>query len=502
MRYTLLSLLLCVATISSIAQDKLNASRALTYEEAIALVIQNNETLRQSAIKVEQMEEEKKGKAGLFFPKVSLSANYVLMTDPMELDLSPVQEAISPLYDALGKYGNFSGVPQSYDATTDTYTYYDDATSTAIVRAQLVEGGDEIEAADWTTTIQDQSFGMVSANFMMPIYTGGKIRAANRVAKINIDEATAESRQKLGEVTLELVERYYGLLLAQKADIVRKQVMETMHTHMNNAEKLKNEGLISNTLFLQSKVYYTEAKREKNKAQNQISIVNNALINTLATGKESDISVMSSFFYHPNLESLDYFIEQSIENSPMLEQINYKKDLLHEKHQVEIGNYLPSVAATGTYTLADKDLSEYTPRGMRGVGLTWTVFEGNSRNRALNASHLQSEQVELFYEKSKENIATMITKCYHETEMYLDQIEQLEVSKEFAQEYYDACSKSFKEGLSINTDVSDASLLLAKIKIEQLQATYDYDLSLSKLLYFSGIPEQFGEYLNTGIAIN
>lgn len=501
MRYTLLSILICIAAINSSAQDNPLSIKPLTYEEAIALVIENNETLRQSAIKVEQMEEEKKGKVGLFFPKVSLSANYVLMTDPMELDLSPVQDAITPLYDALGKYGNFSGVPNPDPATNTVMPTLPDDYSTAAVREQLLAGGEEIKAANWTTTIQDKSFGMVSANFVLPIYAGGKIRVANKAAKINVAEATAESRQKLGEVTMELVERYYGLLLAQKVEIVRNEVMETMHTHMDNAEKMKTEGLISNTLFLQSKVYYTEAKREKDKAKNQVSIVNNALVNTLATGEESNISAISSFFYHQDLESLNYFKAQASEKSPMLEQIAYKKDLLEQKHHVEKGNYLPTVAAMGTYTLADKDLSAFIPRGMMGVGLSWTVFEGNSRNQAVKASQLQSDQVDLFYSKSKANIETMITKYYHEAEMHLDQIHQLEVSKEFAEDYYNACEKSFKQGLATSTEVSDANLLLAKIQIEQLQATYNYDVTLSKLLYFAGIPEQFGEYLNTGIAI-
>lgn len=496
MRNSLLSMLLCIVTISSSAQDSLISIRPLTYEEAIALVIENNETLRQSAIKVEQMEEEKKGKAGLFLPKISLSANYVLMTEPIELDMTPVQEAITPLYDALGNYGNFSGLSSPYPGMTDEeYT-------TAAVRSQLLEGKEVIEEASWNTTIQDQSFGMVSANFVLPIYAGGKIRVANKAAKINVEEATAQSRQKLGEVTMELVERYYGLLLAQKVKIVRKEVMETMQTHMNDAEKMKTEGLISNTQFLQAKVYYTEAKREKDKADKQVSIVNNALINTLATGEESDISVLSSFFYHEELETMDYFKDQAGEKSPMLEQIGYKKDLLEQKHHVEKGNYLPTVAAMGTYTLADKDLSEFIPRGMMGVGLSWTVFEGNSRNKAVKASQLQSDQVELFYTKSKVNIETMINKYYNETEMHLEQIHQLEVSKEFANEYYNACEKSFKEGLATSTEVSDANLLLAKIQIEQLQATYNYDVTLSKLLYFAGIPEQFGAYLSSGIAIN
>lgn len=501
MRQIIFICTIALCTLQLSGQDSLSNKNPLTFEEAMALMIQNNETLRQSAIKVEQKEQESKAQSGLFFPKVSLNANYVMMTEAIHLDMTPVRDAITPLYDVLGNYGNFSGVPNPDASSNTLFPTLPDDVSTAVVRQNLLEGKEQVMAAEWNKTIQEQYFGMVSANFVMPIYAGGKIRVANKAAKINVAEASAESRQKFGEVTMELVERYYGLLLAQKVETVRHEVMETMQEHMDDAEKMKNEGLISNTQFLQAKVYYTEAKREKDKATKQVDIVNNALINTL-TIEDSEIAVLSSFFYCDKLESLEYFKTTASEKSPLLEQIEHKKSLVEQKHHLEKGEYLPTIAAMGNYTLADHDLSPYIPRGMMGVGLTWTIFEGTSRNKNIKASQLQSDQVELFYDKSKSNIESMLTKYYNEAAMYLEQIQQLEESKEFAQAYYHACEQSFKEGLASSTEVSDANLLLAKIQIEQLEATYNYDLTLSRLLYFAGIPESFTDYLSTGIALD
>lgn len=495
MRYSILTFLLVLSAVQLTAQDSISSITPLTYEQAITLMIENNETLKQSAIKIEQKEYESKSKTGLYMPRVSLTANYVMMTDAISLDLTDVRDAITPLYENLGKYGNFSGMTSTVPGMTD------DEYTTAAVRAGLVEGEKEIMAAEWDQTIQEQSFGMVSANFIMPIYAGGKIRIANKAAKIEVEEATVESRQKLGEVTMELVERYYGLLLAQKVEVVRENVKKTMQSHMDDAEMMKDEGLISNTQFLQAKVYYTEAKREKDKATKQVEIVNNALINTLTIPLESEVSILSSFFYHEQLEPMEHFQTMATENSPLLAQIEHKQALVEQKVHLEKGNYLPTIAATGTYTLADKDLSPYIPQGMIGVGLSWTIFEGTSRNKDLKAAQLQGEQVELYYSKSKSNIFTMINKCYQEADMSLEQIEQLEVSKEFAMDYVNACEKSFREGLATSIEVSDANLLLAKMEIEQLQATYNYDVMLSKLLYYAGIPEQFNDYLSKGITI-
>jgi hypothetical protein len=46
------------------------------------------------------------------------------------------------------------------------------------------------------------------------------------------------------------------------------------------------------------------------------------------------------------------------------------------------------------------------------------------------------------------------------------------------------------------TQVSDADIALAKTKIDRLQAIYSWDVTLSKLLYYSGMSDKFTDYLN------
>jgi outer membrane protein TolC len=42
--------------------------------------------------------------------------------------------------------------------------------------------------------------------------------------------------------------------------------------------------------------------------------------------------------------------------------------------------------------------------------------------------------------------------------------------------------------------VVDAQLSLAQVRIERLQAMYNYDVCLARLLQYAGIPEQFTNY--------
>jgi hypothetical protein len=49
--------------------------------------------------------------------------------------------------------------------------------------------------------------------------------------------------------------------------------------------------------------------------------------------------------------------------------------------------------------------------------------------------------------------------------------------------------------MATTTEVSDASLAVAKVKIERLEVMYSFDIALSKLLYYSGISDEFTSYV-------
>lgn len=478
------------AAVTASAQDK-----SLTFDEALSLTLQNNPLIKQAGNKTQQLDQEVKAARGLYFPKVSLSASYALMSEDLHLDLTPVRDAITPLYQTLGTYGKFSGVANPDPATSGVMPVFSDEISTQIVRGKLLEGLNTVNSAEWVKTIQKKQFGVLSAGFMMPVYTGGKINAANKAAKIRYEESEIENIQKSYELTCELVERYFGLTLSKQAQRVRAEVKGAMEQHYNDAVKLQREGMIAAVEVLNAKVYYSDSERELKKADRQVDILNEALLNTVALGVEDRIEPLTSLFYLEEVEPVDYFYAKALEKSPLLAQVNKKKELALQGYKAEMAGLFPTVAATGTYDIANKDLSPYMPDYMVGVGLSWTLFDGMARDRKIKAARFQQEQADDYYDKANADIKTAINKYYQELNMYLEQLRMLDSAMEFTLEYYRARQKAFAEGMATSTQVADASLAVAKAKIERLQAMYSYDVALSKLLYYSGVSDQFVAYM-------
>jgi outer membrane protein TolC len=456
--------------------------KKLTFEQAREITWQNSHLLKQVAYLQLQKDQERRAAKGLYYPTVGIMANAMVMSDPIHLDLSSVRDAITPLYKTLGNYGKFG------------MTGVSDEVATQIIRQKLIAGLTEIEGGQWDQVIQKKEFGFVAATVQWPIYAGGKIRAANKAASVYQQESSEITRQRQGELMSELAERYYGLCFARQVVLVRQDVYKGLQQHLDDAIKLEKEGMISNADVLHAKVYHAQASRELSKALKQTDIGNQALNGTMAIGDSTIIETLSNLFYLDSIEPESYFVALSMLKSPLLSQIESKKQLAKQAYKAERSNFFPAIALHGTYDIVNKDLSAYMPDWEVGIGLKWTIFDGVSMFAKTKASLLKTKEAEEYSLKAQTDVASMINKLYNELGMYHDQLAELTTARQFAEEFLRASEIEFHQEMTNSTQVIDASLALAQIKTERLQAMYNYDITLAKLLEYAGIPADFSAY--------
>ncbi len=489
----------CLVQLQSHAQS--SDIKVLTFSDVYEQMMGNSHVLKQAEYQMNEKAAELRAAKGLRAPKISLTGTAVQMADPLHLDLTPVRDAITPLYSALGNFGNFSGVPNPDPATNQMMPVLPDGMSTAAVRAQLLEGLDHVNAAEWDQMIQEKRFASLSASVVWPVFTGGKINAANEAARIYEEEAGLQKDQKQAELLSELVTRYYGLVLSRESEKVRQQVLYAMEKHLYDAEKLSEEGQIAQVEKLHAEVAKADAERELKKARRQSQIVERSLQNTVAMEPTDSIVPVNQLFVLKEIGDEDQFVELAKANSPLLQQVSSKKELSQTGVKLEQSNYLPTVALTGMYDIANKDFSPYVPEWMVGVGLKWTLFDGVARTRKVQAAKYRVNQVEEAGLKAQDDIETVIRKLHQQLGMQLEQHESLKKSLTFAEAYLESKDMAFHEGLATSVDVVDARLLVAKFKIEQLQAMYQYDVALAALMQICGVPAQFNNYITSDLVI-
>lgn len=469
----LVSLLLGGLSMQVKAQDEVvKDTLYLDFKASVEMMEAQNQEIESARLMQEKATLDKKAAAGLYFPSIGASATYSMMSESLELDMTPVRDAITPLYETLIQYGSF-----------------EPSAASPVIKQGLAQGLEHVEQGEWVKEIQAQQFGLVDVNFKWPLYAGGKIRLANKAAKVRMQEAQNKYQHTWSQKHVELVQRYFGLQMVRVVAQLRKEVMQGMAKHLHDAKKMEENGMMAKAERLHAEVAFAEAEREYKKALKDVELMETALRNTLAT--DSYVVPVSELFIEPTLKNRQYYIQAALENNPQLKQLTAKKQLADIGIKKEKAAFLPNVAVMGTKELYEHDLSEYVPDWFVGVGLQINLFDGMSKFRKVSAAKVQKQRVVTLEDKARQDIVTLVTKVHQELQKSLEAYQSTETSLAFAKEYLRVRNKAFSEGFATSTDVVDAQLNLFKVKTERLKAMYEYDLAWASLLSVAGVSEQF-----------
>ena len=450
----------------------------LSIDQAFDLMMSNNKNIKASEYNLKSKEYQIKAAKGLRMPKIGLTGIYTMLNDDIAFNLVPVKEMLK---------GTVAGLQQKA-AIPGNEALANELMSVQNIMGTLMQSS----LLPNEYLIQNQKFGKANVELVLPIYAGGKINAANKAAQARYNESEFALKETKNKLFTELVARYYGLTLLEQLVIVRKQVVEGIKQHLDNAVKLESNGMISHAERLHAEVAYSAAKRELEKAIYDADIIRSALANTISTKKY--VTTNSSLFYIHDIKNVEEYKSIAKINNTTIKKLEAKKLLAEQGVKKEKSNYFPTVFLTGKKELLTKDLTVLDPEWYVGVGVKFNIFDGLARTRKYQSAKMVKKQVDSYCDYAQSGVETLIDKAYKEIKKSQSQIKSLDTDLKFANEYFRVRTKAFKEGFTTSVNVVDAQLNLSKVKIEKLMAVYQFDLALANLCELCGISTDFNKY--------
>ena len=468
MKKVTLVMLALAAVMQLPAQEQ---GRTLSLEEALEMTLSDNPAIRAAEFNRRAAQQERRAAIGLRMPQIGITGSYAYLGKDIEIDLNNMK---APVQNLAGQILQSGMIPSDYIPSI----------------SQMLSGA---MAASWALPLQDRSLGFVGGDVTVPLWMGGKINAANRAARINEQTARSQGIQQRTALVSELVERYYGLALAQQVVVVRQQVVDGVRKHLEDAAALEAQGMISRSEKLYVEFKMSEAERDLQNAQSQVETIAAALNSTI--GRTDDYLPVTAMFILERIEPLDHFRTLAAERNPLLDQVDQKRRLAYEGVRAQRSSFLPQVVAMGGMSFYDYQVSKVLPRWAVGVGVNFKLFDGLNREYKYSAAKQTVRRVEALQDKAGNDISVLVEKLYNQMENYRTQMASIEASLAFAEEYLKTKNAAFLEGMSSSTDLIDAELNLAKVKTERIEAAYRYDVSLAQLLEAAGISDEFTAYM-------
>jgi outer membrane protein TolC len=205
-------------------------------------------------------------------------------------------------------------------------------------------------------------------------------------------------------------------------------------------------------------------------------------------------------FLLSQIEALDYFQALAKMQNAQLAEVDKMRELARANLRLHYADLFPEVVAMGGMVFCDHQLSSLVPRMAVGVGLNFKLFDGLNREYKTSAARLQLRRVETLERDAEQDILLLVEKLYNEVQTVLATVPAVKRSERFAEEFLRAKRNAFREGIATATDVVDAALNLSHARLERVQAAYEFDVALARLLEASGVADRFSEYLHSQVA--
>jgi outer membrane protein TolC len=455
---TRIGLLLSIV-ISVLFQPHSYAVQSINFMDAWKRVLQSNDALAAKAQGVRRAEHLQDATNDLQLPEVTLGANYTRLDEDIRIKPSDL----------------IASMP------------VDDINQALGITAPVLDGL-------FTSTLTDRNILSSSIRALWPIFTGWRIEGANNIAKAQIDEANYILMMEQQAKFEDLAKYYFSVVLAKQVLQTRVQVESGLKAHFNTATKLQQQGQINSLQTLQAQVAYDKSKVERNKSLRDLEIAQTALNHLLKLS--GDVSPITTLFINDDLPAVNKYKDKTLQGYPGLKMLSAKKNQAKGLIKVEKGKYYPDVYLYGNYNLYEEDTlaAQIAPDWEVGVGISIPLLDTSGRSGKTKAAHSAVLQVDYLIAQAKRDLSVLVEKTYQEANQAIEEHQGLASSLLLANKNYALQNKAFKQGISTSLDVVDAQLFIASIKTQRLVASYNYVISLCKLLALSSEITSFKDY--------
>ena len=488
-------LILALTTLATSAQ----AQQTLTLDSCRAMALRNNKTLSASRLQLDMARYNKKAAKTKYLPHISALGGYELTSREISLLSKDQKSALANAgtnttgalhNDIAGALTNLAqqGIltPEQASNLGGMFGQVGSKIGEAVNHV-----GQNIVDAFRTDTRQMYA---LSVMLTQPVYMGGAIIAANRMAAIgeemaqnNIEASTQNTLHSIDQAYWTVVSVHHKKQLSESYLAVVKKLDD-------DVSKMIREGVATRADGLKVDVKVNEAEMSLTQAENGLALAKMLLCQLCGMDVDSDITLAD--------ENADNIVEQAddaqadravaMENRPELKLLQNSADMSRQATKLVRAAYLPQVLLTGGYVATNPNVFNGFERklsGMWNVGVMvrvplWNWMEGTYKVRA---SRIATTIVELERDDIREKIDLQVSQSQFKVKEANRRLAMATKNVENAEENLRCANLGFKEGVIPTTDVMAAQTAWVQAQSQKIDAEVDVKMSQVNLKKALGV---------------
>ncbi|SMO46089.1 Outer membrane protein TolC [Saccharicrinis carchari] len=424
------------------------AQQAISLDECRSMALENNKTLKQSRAKYLEAEANKKQARTAYLPKIDGSATASIMPNLDNIEVPAMDIEVNDAGgNATGNVVSFPGI-----------------------------------------TLQTENLKMYSASAAMqiPIYMGGAIRYANKMADKGVEIAQQSYELQTDQVIYNTDEAYWRLAaFKEQLKVASKyyEMLDSLEQQMNDMYEL---GLSPKSEKLKVTVQKNQAQLNLVRAKNAYKVMMMNLCQIIGLDINSSIEVNAPLNEEPVMLNMQNSVVSAMGKRNELKILDGQVSLSELRKKSISSTYLPQLGAQVSYgyneipNLYDGDFTTTA-----GASLSIPIIHWREKKHKKDVARFQKQQAQYQLDQTRELIEVEVQRSIIQVTEAYESIVLAQKSKGEAIETLDEVSASFDAGLNTTTDVlnAQASWLSANAQLLDALATYE----ISKTAYYKAI---------------
>jgi outer membrane protein TolC len=330
---------------------------------------------------------------------------------------------------------------------------------------------------DYVTT-----FTLEQPIFAPRAYQG--IKMANREA-----EATGfDVSRKKEETVFRVLQAYLQVLTAKEYIRVAEQGLSDAREAFRITEVMEKAGMGLVSDVLRGRVFLATAESGKVTAESRLALAQAAL--GLAMGEQKGVRVDASAPVPslPESGTLEERIAAVGTNRLDLRAFSLRLKNAEANVTLRKSDYLPTVGVMGTYRI-DGQEGVFSPDNHTwniGVGLTWNLFDGLSREAEVGKASAERGKVREYYRGAEDFAAFEVTRAYLAVEESSRRVEIARAAVAAAEEGTRLVKARYENQLERMIDLLDVQTAQNAARADLVRAENDLLQSRAQLEYASG----------------
>ena len=465
------------------------AQQVLSLDECRQLALQNNKQLGVTRVKQEMALNLRKAARTNYLPKVDVIGGYEFFSR----EISILNKDQKNTFANLGTTA-MTGVGEHLSSTLTSLVQQglikpEMAQQLGALMGQMgqpiAQLGNQI-GEKINDAFKTDSRNMFAASVMLrqPIYMGGAITAANRMAEIN-QELAANEEQGMVQNTLKSIDDIYWTVVSLK----QKQKLANSYRDLvqkldDDVHKMISEGVATRATGLKVDVSVNEADMQVTQVEDGVALAKMLLCQLCGLPVDTDIVLADEGkdVLPMTDDVVDDGNEAAYANRNELKMLENAVQMSEQATKLVRAAFLPQVALTGGYMLSNPNLYNGFERkfaGVWNVGVllrvpVWNWFEGQYKVRASRAA---TTIAAMELDDAREKIGLQLEQCRFKMKEAQKRLAMATKNLSSADENLRCANVGFREGVIEATDVMAAQTAWQQAQTQKIDAEVEVKLA-------------------------